>query len=70
MSNAIPFVIIVVVILGWQTARFHHARKDLAAAKEGVKRARKVFGVERTPFLIIIAITALILWWWLKAHGA
>lgn len=30
MSNAISFVITVVVILGWQTARFHRARKDAA----------------------------------------
>jgi hypothetical protein len=70
MSNTIPLVIIIVVILGWQTARFHRARKDLAAAKNGVKDARKVLGVERAPFLIVSAIAILILWWWLKAHGA
>jgi hypothetical protein len=70
MSNIIPFVLIVILILGWQTARFHRARKDLAAAKDGVKAARRVLGVERVPFLIITAITVLILWWWLKAHGA
>lgn len=67
--NAAAVIIPVALFLGVHGARFHRARKDVADAKAGVKKAQKVLGLERTPFLIIAGITFIIVWWWLRAHG-
>lgn len=67
--NAAALLAAVALIAGWHGARFHRALKDLAGAKEGVDKARKVLGVERRPFLVIAGIVFILIWWWLHKHG-
>jgi hypothetical protein len=67
--DAAALVIAIALILGWHGARFHRALKDLAGAKAGVGKARKILGIERTPFLIIGIIAFFMIWWWLNKHG-
>ena len=67
--NAAALIIPIAMFLGWHGARFHRALKDLAGAKDGVKKAQKILGIERTPFLIIAGITFVLVWWWIHKHG-
>jgi hypothetical protein len=68
-TNAAALVIPIALFLGWQAARFHRALKDLAGAKDGVKKAKKILGIERKPFLLVAAIVSVLVWWWLHKHG-
>jgi hypothetical protein len=67
--NAAALVVSVALILGWHAARFARALKDLAGAKAGVDKAKRILGIERKPFLVIAVITFFIIWWWFHKHG-
>jgi hypothetical protein len=67
--NAAAVIIPVALFLGWHGARFHRALKDVASAKDGAKKAQKILGLERTPFLIIGGTAFFVIWWWLHRHG-
>lgn len=69
-TGATALAITIALFLGWHGARFHRALKDLAGAKAGVDKAKKILGVERTPFFIIGVIAFFIVWWWIHKNTA
>lgn len=62
-------VLVLAIAAGWFTARFTRARRDLAGAKEGVKKARQILGVERKAFAVVAVIVFFTVWWWLASHS-
>jgi hypothetical protein len=61
--------LVLAIAAGWYTARFTRARRDLAGAKDGVKKARVILGVERRAFAIVATIVFFTVWWWLDSHS-
>lgn len=67
--HAAALLLLAAIAIGWHTARYHRARRDLDGAKAGVKRAARVLASERKPFLVIAGIIVVVVWWWLHKHA-
>lgn len=61
--------LILAALAGWFTARFLRARQDLTGAKDGVKKARAILGIERRAFAVVAGIVVIVVWWWLASHS-
>ena len=61
--------LILAALAGWYTARYRRARSDLTGAKDGVRKARVILGVERRAFLLVAGIAFIVVWWWLDSHS-
>lgn len=61
--------LILAALAGWFTARYRRARTDLTGAKDGVKKARAILGVERKAFAVVAGVVFIVVWWWLASHS-